>query len=103
MSNEKESDLHVTKPRDTAAGLTAIKETLTNAFGKMGVIPGPRGWLRLNQRGGIDCQSCAWPDPDNDRTIAEFCESGAKALADEGTKKKITAAVFSTHSIDDLA
>src|SRR5215213_770649 len=103
MSDEsKHSDLHVTQPRETAAGAGAIKETLTNAFGKMGPIRGTRALLKLNQEGGIDCQSCAWPDPEK-RTIAEFCESGAKALADEGTKKKITAEFFAEHSIEDLS
>ena len=27
------------------------------------------------------------PDPDGSRTIAEFCENGAKAIADEGPRK----------------
>ena len=103
MKNEEETQLHVTKPRHTAAGLTAIKETMTNAFGKMGVVRGTRGLLKLNQKGGIDCQSCAWPDPEEKRTIAEFCESGAKALADEGTTKKITAEFFAQHSIAELS
>ncbi len=76
---------------------------MSNAFGKMGVIKGTRGLLQLNQKGGIDCQSCAWPDPDEHRTIAEFCESGAKALADEGTKKKIGREFFAEHSIEELS
>jgi len=97
-----ENLLHVTKPRDTAAGRTAIAETMKNAFGKMGVVRGTRGLLSLNQKGGIDCQSCAWPDPEK-RTIAEFCESGAKALADEGTTLRITRDFFAEHSIADLA
>ena len=97
------TDLHVTKPLGTAAGLKAITETMKNAFGKMGVVRGTRALLTLNQKGGIDCQSCAWPDPDEKRTVAEFCESGAKALADEGTKKKITAEFFAQHSIGDLS
>jgi molybdopterin-dependent oxidoreductase alpha subunit len=97
------SDLHVTRPRETAAGLKAITESMKNAFGKMGVVRGTRALLTLNQKGGIDCQSCAWPDPDEKRTIAEFCESGAKALADEGTRKKITAEFFAEHSIADLS
>lgn len=98
-----ESDLRVTKPSDTAAGLTAIKETMKNAFGKMGVVHATRGLLTLNQRGGIDCQSCAWPDPDNKRTITEFCESGARALADEGTTKIITPEFFAQFSIAELS
>jgi molybdopterin-dependent oxidoreductase alpha subunit len=100
---DPENHLHVTKPRDTAAGFEAIKETMSNAFDKMGVVRGTRGLLKLNQKGGIDCQSCAWPDPDEGRTVAEFCESGAKALADEATTKKITAEFFANNSIADLA
>lgn len=100
--SDKETKLHVTEPRDTAAGRTAIKETLTNVLGKMGVVRGTRALLKLNQKGGIDCQSCAWPDPDN-RTLAEFCESGAKALADEGTTKRITPEFFAEHSLADLS
>src|SRR5688500_7612090 len=96
------SDLHVTKPRDTAAGSTAITETMSSVFGKMGIVRGTRALLKLNQKGGIDCQSCAWPDPDVKRTVAEFCESGAKALADEGTTKKITADFFERHSVAEL-
>ena len=100
---DRENDLNVTEPTDTAAGLGAIKSTMKNTFRKMGVVRGTRALLNLNQTGGIDCQSCAWPDPDGKRTIAEFCESGAKALADEGTKKKITAGFFSQHSIAELS
>ena len=102
MSNEKDIDLHVTKPSEVAAGATAISESAKSVFGKMGVVRGTRGLLNLNQKGGIDCQSCAWPDPDR-RTVAEFCESGAKALADEGTKKRITSEFFERHSIADLS
>ncbi len=97
------TDLHVTKPHDVAAGTAAIVETMTNVFGKMGVVRGTRALLKLNQPGGIDCQSCAWPDPDRERTVAEFCESGAKALADEATKKLLAGDFFSEHSIEDLA
>ena len=40
--------------------------------------------LKLNQADGFDCMSCAWPDPDPDhRHTAEFCENGAKAVAEE--------------------
>ena len=42
--------------------------------------------LRLNQADGFDCPGCAWPDPDPDhRHTAEFCENGAKAVAEEAT------------------
>ena len=100
---EKLGDLTVTKPLKIAAGMKAIGETMSNAFGKMGIVKGTRGLLNLNQEGGFDCQSCAWPDPDEKRTIAEFCESGAKALADEGMKKKIGADFFARFSIAELS
>lgn len=100
---EKLGDLEVSKPLETAAGIKAIGETMSNAWGKMGVVRGTRALLNLNQIGGIDCSSCAWPDPDEHRTVAEFCESGAKALADEGTKKKIGADFFAKQSVEELS
>lgn len=102
-SPERLADLHVTKPLNVAAGLKSIKETMTNAYGKMGFVHATRGLLSLNQAGGIDCQSCAWPDPDEHRTTAEFCESGAKALADEGMSKTIGAEFFARYSVIELS
>ena len=81
-SPEELENLEATDPPRSAAGMRSIKVATANAFRKMGPIRATRGLLALNQRGGIDCQSCAWPDPDAKRTVAEFCESGAKALAD---------------------
>ena len=103
MSTNDDRELNVSKPLKVAAGGGAILESAKTALGKMGIVRGTRGLLRLNQQGGIDCQSCAWPDPDEKRTVAEFCESGAKALADEGTKKRITAEFFSQYSVAELA
>lgn len=102
-SPERLSDLKVTEPLKIAAGISAIKETTTNAFAKMGPVHATRALLKLNQKGGIDCQSCAWPDPEGKRTIAEFCESGAKALADEGTTKRVDAEFFAKYSIEELS
>jgi hypothetical protein len=56
----------------------------------------------INQRDGCDCQSCAWGNPDR-RKLFEFCENGAKALADEGTKKRITPEFFAGHSVLEVA
>lgn len=68
----------------------------------MGLVRGTRGLMNLNQKGGIDCQSCAWPDPDR-RTINEFCENGAKALADEGTTRHIGREFFAENSVKQLS
>ncbi len=42
---------------------------------------------RLNQRHGFDCPGCAWPEEHGGRKFAEFCENGAKAVAEEATKR----------------
>jgi molybdopterin-dependent oxidoreductase alpha subunit len=102
-SPEKLGDLRVTKPLKVAAGMKALLSTMKNAYGKMGFFRGTRTLLKLNQQNGIDCQSCAWSDPEEHRTIAEFCESGAKALADEGMTARITADFFRRHSVAELA
>ncbi|QQS34278.1 MAG: FdhF/YdeP family oxidoreductase [Acidobacteriota bacterium] len=93
--------LQITPPPETSAGIHAVTNALRHVYGKMGVIRGTRGLLKLNQKGGIDCQSCAWPDPEH-RTINEFCENGAKALSDEATTAKIGREFFAEHSIEDL-
>lgn len=95
--------LAVTKRADTAAGLKSVTSATKNVFGQMGVVRGVRGMLKINQRDGFDCQSCAWPDPEEKRTVFEFCENGAKALADEGTTKRIGGEFFGAFSVDDLS
>ncbi len=67
-----------------------------------GVLRGTHGLLEMNQSGGFDCPSCAWPDPDGDRSFAEFCENGAKALTSEATRQTADEKFFAAHSIADL-
>ena len=66
-----------------AAGLTAVAKT-AGLVGAMGVVRGTQALLDVNQHGGFDCQSCAWPSPDGERHTFEFCENGAKAVAAAG-------------------
>jgi molybdopterin-dependent oxidoreductase alpha subunit len=87
---------------EVAAGLPAVYETTRFAVGEMGLVRGARALLKVNQKAGFDCQSCAWPSPDEHRQVAEFCENGAKAVADEGTTKRVTPDFFREHSLDDL-
>jgi len=96
-------DLEVGEIKTSAAGLTAITDTLKNTLGKMGVVRGTRALLKLNQIGGIDCQSCAWADPEEHRTFAEFCENGAKAMADEGTTERTAPEFFAEYSVAELS
>lgn len=103
VSPDEFGDLKVTPPKTHAVGLKAVEVSMKLAIEAMGPIRAGRSLLKINQKGGFDCQSCAWPDPDGKRAMAEFCENGAKAMADEGTKKRVTAEFFAEHSIEDLA
>ncbi|MES2437569.1 MAG: FdhF/YdeP family oxidoreductase [Verrucomicrobiota bacterium] len=95
--------LKQTAPKQWAAGLPAVASSMEHILREAGPFRGTRGLLEMNQAGGFDCPSCAWPDPDHDRSIAEFCENGAKALASESTRKLADAAFFEKHSIAQLA
>ena len=85
-----------------AAGLSSIWETVRRGAGEMGVKRSFKTLLNLNQKDGFDCPSCAWPDPDDERKTAEFCENGAKAVAAEATRARVTPEFFAQHSIPDL-
>ena len=73
------------------------------AWGEMGIVQGTRTLLQLNQKNGIDCPGCAWPEPDGERSHFEFCEEGAKHVADEATKKRVTPEFFAKWSVVDLS
>ncbi|HEX5832028.1 MAG TPA: molybdopterin-dependent oxidoreductase, partial [Gemmatimonadaceae bacterium] len=87
-----------------AAGLPAIAEALEFAVENRGVV-GSAGLLRtLNQVDGYDCQGCAWPDPPaGERSIAEFCENGAKSSAEENTRTCIGPELFARYSVAELS
>jgi molybdopterin-dependent oxidoreductase alpha subunit len=92
------------KPISKAAGgLTAALVAAKFAFAEMGVVRGTRTLLQLNQKQGIDCPGCAWPEPDGERSHFEFCEEGAKHVADEATRKRVTPDFFATWGVKELA
>lgn len=96
--------LRLGKVSDAAAGLTGVKVAVQHVFSEMGPSRGLKALFNLNQKGGVDCPSCAWPDPDDDRSvIGEYCENGAKAIAEEATSKKLGPEFFRTHSVAALA
>jgi molybdopterin-dependent oxidoreductase alpha subunit len=98
-----EGRLAVSEPDDHAAGVPAIAVALKRSIQRMGPSRSARTLLKLNQAEGFDCMSCAWPDPDpGHRHTAEFCESGAKAVAEEATKVRATPEFFAQHSIAEL-
>jgi molybdopterin-dependent oxidoreductase alpha subunit len=91
------------KIKKSAAGMPAIISSMKHVFSEAGVVRGVKALSRLNKKGGFDCPSCAWPDPDDERSGNEYCENGAKAVAEEATLKKLTASFFAQHSVNDLA
>ncbi len=77
---------------------------LADGLQQMGARRSALTLLRINQTGGFDCPGCAWPDPAaGERSHAEFCENGAKAVAEEATLRRITAGFFAEHPISELA
>ncbi|GAB7036693.1 MULTISPECIES: FdhF/YdeP family oxidoreductase [Catenuloplanes] len=97
-------DLHVAPPKQAAAGVPGVLHGLAAAQQQMGVRRSALTLLKLNQAGGFDCPGCAWPEPAPDkRSHFEFCENGAKAVAEEATLRRITPEFFARHSISELA
>ncbi|MEU7032259.1 FdhF/YdeP family oxidoreductase [Streptomyces sp. NPDC046237] len=92
----------VAPPQHAAAGLPAVAHTLRIAQAQMGVARSARTLLKVNQKDGFDCPGCAWPEGDK-RHVAEFCENGAKAVAEEATLRRVTPDFFAEHSVADLA
>ncbi|MEN8661192.1 MAG: FdhF/YdeP family oxidoreductase [Lentimonas sp.] len=90
-------------PKDKAVGTKAVTNSLQHVNRQAGAARGAQALYRLNQKGGFDCPSCAWPDPDNERSTFEFCENGAKAVATETTKKRAGRDFFAKHSINELS
>ena len=94
-------DGSVAPPKRWAAGIPAVAVSLRRGVGHMGARRTLTTLRALNQPDGFDCPGCAWPEPGSTH-IAEFCENGVKAVAEEATKERITAEFFAEHSIDEL-
>lgn len=97
-------DLKLTHVEKAAAGIPAVMAAFGDLFEEKTPVRGMRALFRMNQMGGFDCPSCAWPDPDDERSVlGEYCENGAKALAEEATTKRVTPEFFKQNSVFDLA
>ncbi len=97
-------DLAVSAPKSSAAGLPSVVAGLAAGVHQMGIRRSALTLLRVNQVDGFDCPGCAWPEPAaGHRAHAEFCENGAKAVAEEATLRRITREFFAKHSIEELA
>nr|MBA3970342.1 hypothetical protein [Gemmatimonadota bacterium] len=84
-----------------AGGFTAITSTLRHLAREKALVSGSRALRLLNQSAGFDCPGCAWPEP-GERSHAEFCENGAKAIAAEATTKRATPEFFARYPVSEL-
>ncbi|MEV6877517.1 FdhF/YdeP family oxidoreductase [Amycolatopsis sp. NPDC051128] len=101
-----ETRLEVGKPKGWAAGIPGVAVSLARSVEQMGTGRTIKALRLLNQREGFDCPGCAWPEPreidGEHRKLAEFCENGAKAVAEEATKRRVGREFFAAHPIGDL-
>jgi molybdopterin-dependent oxidoreductase alpha subunit len=96
-----EHTVTITPRKRAAAGVRAVMVSLQRGLTSMGPLRTAATWAKLNQRDGFACPGCAWPQ--EHRKLAEFCENGAKAVAEEATKRVVTPEFFARHSVADLA
>ena len=96
-----EKQPHYKTYKHPAGGWGAAAATAKVLMEQSVVGKGSRALLTMNQPGGFKCPSCAYPDPECKKTL-EFCENGAKALAHEATKFRVTREFFAQHSVTEL-
>jgi molybdopterin-dependent oxidoreductase alpha subunit len=100
---EKFTGIEETQIPHSAVGFKAIKSALIHIADEVGIVKGVGLLAKLNQKDGFDCPGCAWPDPDEKRSfLAEYCENGAKAVAEEATKMRVSPMFFALNSVADL-
>ncbi|WP_236793675.1 FdhF/YdeP family oxidoreductase [Amycolatopsis sp. GM8] len=102
-----EAQLEIHQPKQWAAGVTGVAVSLLRSVEQMGTGRTVRTLRLLNQQQGFDCPGCAWPEPQQadgeHRKLAEFCENGAKAVAEEATKRRVGPEFFAAHPVAELA
>ncbi|MET0736376.1 MAG: FdhF/YdeP family oxidoreductase [Microbacterium sp.] len=96
-----ETGVRVSRTKKVAVGVPAVLHALQISADQMGVARSVQTLLQVNQKDGFDCPGCAWPEEDR-RHIAEFCENGAKAVAEEATLRRVGPEFFAAHSLDEL-
>ena len=82
-----EEGIKVRPSGTAAAGVPGVLTGLRRSVDQMGVVRTAETLSQINQPDGFDCPGCAWPEAPGERHIAEFCENGAKAVAEEATTR----------------
>ena len=100
---DEKRTVRVGPAKTAAAGIPAVLVSLRRSLAQMGPIRTVATWAKINQRDGFDCPGCAWPEEPGGRKLAEFCENGAKAVAEEATRRTVTREFFAENSVAELA
>nr|WP_298931209.1 FdhF/YdeP family oxidoreductase [uncultured Allomuricauda sp.] len=97
------SNLKVAEPSDYAAGIPGIKAALEHVSKEAGLFRSLKTLSHMNQKEGFDCPGCAWPDPEKPSKLGEYCENGAKAIAEEATLERVDRNFFEKHSVEEIS
>jgi molybdopterin-dependent oxidoreductase alpha subunit len=102
-SEPERAEVDVSEPPRAAGGFGALWATARHLRRDSGLVRGTRALLAMNQPDGFDCPGCAWPEPTaKERSTFEFCENGAKALAEEQTTARATPEKLGQATVDEL-
>ena len=103
MGLDDDSELELTGVPRMAGGLGALAASARHLARDRAVGRGGKALLAMNQPDGFDCPGCAWPEPEaKARSRFEFCENGAKAMAEETTTARAAPELFERFSVDEL-
>lgn len=94
--------MKIVKPAQTAAGKKGIYHALRMVFKVVTPVKGIKVLNQINQKEGTDCPGCAWPDPKHRSKLGEYCENGAKAIAEEVMDKNADETFFAKYTVDSL-
>ncbi|MFM7015123.1 MAG: FdhF/YdeP family oxidoreductase [Bacteroidota bacterium] len=101
---ERFTGIKLEDPRDAACGTEAVRIAAQHVLSEMDPLRAVKAMFAVNQKTGFDCPGCAWPEHDEHRSkLGEYCENGAKAIAEEATTKKLTSDFFKKYSVAQLA
>ncbi len=100
MENQKK--LIIKDQANYAAGVKAVAISLDQIFSRMSVKNSMSVLNKLNQKEGVDCPGCAWPDPKHRSKLGEYCENGVKAIAEEAMEARVNPEFFAKHSVTEL-
>ncbi len=100
---EELTGLELTGTSNAAAGIMGVTVAMKHIAEETGLWKGLKALSKLNQRDGIDCPGCAWPEPPHRSSLGEYCENGAKAIAEEATERKCDVGFFAEHSVEEMS